>query len=171
VAPESDWKLNHLARTNRTRPTVNHLVQNGQVTVRVCDPTVGRTRRSRAFRHRSANDGWCDSEKTRKTRHCVPRTCLVTDTVRFAIPVEITTVGRNEVHHLVVPRGRWIARFTPIGQTTVILEDAFCNSSARRERQTPRLVSRHVSRDIFVDRSQVVQPERIVVAIVVVTTH
>ncbi len=171
VAPESDWKLNHPSRSDRPRPTVNHLIENGQVTVGVADPTVGCTRRSRPFGHRSANDGWCDPKETRETCHRITRTCSVTHAIRFAVPVEITAIGRHKVHHLVVPWGARVRWFAPIRQALVILEDALRNSVALCECETPSFVSSHVTRNILVDRPDVVQSKRIVVAIVVVTTH
>jgi hypothetical protein len=85
--------------------------------------------------------------------------------------MEITAVGRHKVHHLVVPRGTRVRRLASIRQTTIVLEDALSNSVTFRERKTPCFVSRHVPRNILVDRSRVVQTERIVVAVVVVTSH
>ena len=171
VTPESDWKLNHLAGTNCARPTVNHLVQHGKVTVRVANPTIGRTRRSRSFGHSSADDGWCHPEKTREARHSVTGTRLVPHAVRLAVPVEITTVGRHKVHHFVVPDGARVGRFASVRQTLVVLEDALRNSVAFRECEPPCFISSHVPRDILVDRSFIIQTERIIIAVVVVTTH
>ena len=171
MAPEFDWKLNHLPGTDRSRPTVNHLIQDGQVTIGVCDPAVGCARRSHTFRNSGANDGGCDPEETRQARHGVPWTRSVTHAVRLTVPVEITTVRRHKVHHLVVPDGTRIRRFAPVRQTLVILEDTLRYSVAICERQTPRLVSSHVAGNILVDGFLIVQTERIIVAIVVVTPH
>jgi hypothetical protein len=151
VAPESDWKLNHLACTDRTGSAVNHLVQDRQVTVRVCDPTVGRTHRFRAFRNSGANDSWCHAEETRQARHGVPWTRSVTHAVRLTVPMEIATVGRHKVHHLVIPDGTRVRWLASVRQTTVILEDTLRYSITVCECETPRFVSSHVSRNILVD--------------------
>jgi hypothetical protein len=85
--------------------------------------------------------------------------------------MKIPAVGRHKVHHLVVPRGARVRWFAAVRQTTIILEDAFCDSVTFCERQTPCFVSSHVTGNVLVDCFDVVQTERIVIAIVVVTPH
>lgn len=151
VAPESDWKLNHLAGPNRTRPSVNHLVQYGQVTIGVTDPTIGCARRSRSFGHCSANYGWRHSEETCETSHCVTRTRLVTHAVGLTIPMKIAAVGCHKVHHLVIPGGTWVRWLAAVRQPLIILENTLRDSVACLERQPPCFVPSHVPRNVLVD--------------------